>query len=78
MTMVIPLSQIKEGETARVVWTASQPDMAQRLIDLGFAPDETVSCALKGRPGGMRAYLVRGAVIGLRETNSREIFVEPM
>ncbi len=73
--MVIPLSQIDIGEKVRVVWVAGTADMAARLADLGFVPDEEVSCVLKGRPGGMKAYLVRSAVIGLREQNSREIFV---
>ena len=74
--MVIPLSQIDAGQTCRVVWVASPSDMALRLRDLGFVPDEIVSCVLTGRRSGMRAYLVRGAVIGLREQNCREIFVE--
>ncbi len=74
--MVIPLNQINVGEKALVVWIASPPDMARRLHDLGFVPDEEVACVLAGRPGGMRAYLVQGAVIGLREQNSKQIFVE--
>lgn len=74
--MVLPLTQIEPGETARVVWVASEKSMATRLADLGFIPGEDISCILKGRPGGMRAYLVRNAVIGLRELNSNEIFVE--
>lgn len=74
--MVLPLSQIELGETAKVVWIASEKHMAERLTDLGFVPDEDISCVLKGRPGGMRAYLVRNAVIGLREENINEIFVQ--
>ena len=73
--MVIPLSQIDLGETVKVVWVASEKHMADRLADLGFSPDEESSCVLKGRKGGMRAYLVRNAVIGLREENIGEIFV---
>ena len=73
--MVIPLSQIELGETVKVVWVASEKHMADRLADLGFIPDEEISCVLKGRKGGMRAYLVRNAVIGLREENIGEIFV---
>ncbi len=72
--MVIPLSQIDLGETVKVVWVASEKHMADRLADLGFIPDEEISCVLKGRKGGMRAYLVRNAVIGLREENIGEIF----
>ncbi|MCI8516692.1 MAG: ferrous iron transport protein A [Hungatella sp.] len=74
--MVLPLSQIDLGEKAKVVWIASEAHMAKRLADLGFVPDEEISCVLKGRKGGMRAYLVRNAVIGLREENIGEIFVQ--
>ena len=47
--MVIPLSQIDLGETVKVVWVASEKHMADRLADLGFIPDEEISCVLKGR-----------------------------
>lgn len=74
--MVVPLSQIDVGEWASVVWVGSEPGMSTRLRDLGFTPQEKICCILKGRPGGMRAYLVRNAVIGLRENNISEIFVQ--
>lgn len=74
--MVLPLSHIKPGEEVRVVWLASETHMKQRLLDLGFAPDETLTCVLQAPRGGMRAYLVRGAVIALRQENANEIFVE--
>ena len=74
--MVLPLSQINLGETVKVVWVASEKSMADRLADLGFIPDEEVSCVLKGRQGGMRASLVRNAVIGLREEHHNAIFVQ--
>ncbi len=74
--MVLPLSQIDVGKKVKVVWIASETGMATRLSDLGFIQDEEVSCILTGQPGGMRAYLVRNAVIALRQQNSNEIFVE--
>lgn len=74
--MVLPLSQIDVGKTVKVVWIASPPDMATRLSDLGFIPDEKITCVLSGRPGGMRGYLVRNAVIALRHENCSEIFVQ--
>ena len=76
--MVIPLSNIEPGTSAEVVWIASEPPMAAPLDDLGFSPHETVSCVLKKGRRGMRAYLVRGAVIALRCDNAREIFVRPL
>lgn len=75
--MVIPLNKIETGKKARVVWVASEDSMAARLYDLGFLPDEEVCCVLDGRKKGMRAYLVRNAVIGIRNSNAREIFVHP-
>ncbi|MDD3252950.1 MAG: FeoA family protein [Lachnospiraceae bacterium] len=74
--MVIPLSHIVPGERGRIVWLASDAHMKQRLIDLGFAPEESLSCVLKTPRGGMSAYLVQGAVIALRQENANEIFVE--
>ena len=58
------------------MWIASESHMRQRLADLGFAPDESLSCVLKPRRSGMSAYLVQGAVIALRLENANEIFVE--
>lgn len=74
--MVMPLSRIKPGERVRVIWLASDDHMKQRLLDLGFAPDEALACVLKTPRGGMSAYLVRNAVIALRQENAAEIFVE--
>lgn len=74
--MVIPLSQIKPGEKVKVVWLASENHMKQRLLDLGFAPEEALACVLKAPHHGMSAYLVRNAVIALREEHAAEIFVE--
>jgi len=74
--MVIPLSQIKPGEKVKVIWLASENHMKQRLLDLGFTPEESLSCVLKAPHHGMSAYLVRNAVIALREENTTEIFVE--
>lgn len=76
--MVIPLSQIDVGERAQIVWIASEDSMAIRLNDLGFIPEGEVTCVLKGTKKGMRAYLVRNAVIGLRLENIREIFVKKL
>ena len=74
--MVLPLSQIEVGETARVVWVASERVVADRLADQGFASGEKVFCVLGSQGGGPGAYLARGAVIALREENIGEIFVE--
>ncbi len=73
--MVVPLNEINAGEQGQVILLAGEDDISLRLFDLGFAPGETVTCVIKGKPGSMSAYLVRCAVIALREKNALEILV---
>ena len=48
------------------------------MCTLGFEPEEAVTCVLRKRKGNIAAYLVRGAVIALREEDSRMILVEAL
>lgn len=73
--MVLPLTQIEAGEEAQVAFLAGDDSISLRLYDLGFVPGETVTCVLKGKKGSMSAYLVRCAVIALRDKNAVEILV---
>ena len=70
--MVLPLSSINTGGSAKIL------ALAGRLSDLGFEPEEAVTCVLRKRKGNIAAYLVRGAVIALREEDSRMILVEAL
>lgn len=73
--MVIPLTYLEQDQSAAVVWLASSPDMEKRLADLGFEPDEIITCVIKGKKGGMSAYLVKHAVIALRPCDASGILV---
>ena len=75
--MVIPLSNIKPGETARIVAIGMDGPMAGRLQDLGFEINSTISCVLQKPRKNITAYLVRNAVIALRRCDSRYILVTP-
>lgn len=75
--MVFPLSNIKPGETVRVVFLGSEGNMAGRLRDLGFNSGAVISCVMQRPKGNIAAYLVRNAVIALRTEDSRMIFVRP-
>ncbi len=74
--MVLPLSHIKQGERARIVWIASKPDFKQRLMILGFRPKETLSCMIQPSRGSMGAYFIHNTAIAIRQENANEIFVE--
>lgn len=74
--MVLPLSNINPGKTVRIICLANDGLMAGRLFDLGFEPGAAVSCVLQKKKKNIAAYLVRNAVIALREEDSRLILTE--
>lgn len=49
--------------------------MKRRLLDLGFVKGNTVKPVLDSPSKGMRAYLIKGCKIGLREEESAAIMV---
>ena len=76
--MVIPLHDISPGETVHIVWVGNDAPAAGRLQDLGFEAGAVISCVLQKPAKNIAAYLVRNAVIALRETDSRKILVSPL
>ncbi len=74
--MVLPLNYMNPGETASVVWLASDPCARQLLTDLGFVPGEKLQCIHKPFRKNMGAYRVRGVVLALRREYANEIFVK--
>lgn len=47
-----------------------------RLHDLGIIENTTIKCVAKSPLGDPKAYLVRGAIIALREEDARNILIE--
>jgi len=50
--------------------------MRRRLMDIGFLPGSTVLCFLSSPSGNPKAYLVKGSVIALRNSDACDIEVE--
>ena len=50
--------------------------MRRRLMDIGFLPGSVVSCVLSSPSGNPKAYLVKGSVIALRNSDASDIEVE--
>lgn len=86
--MRYPLSKMKIGQTARIVWLSDDSDTSVcspeskytsircRLLDLGFEPGSLVTCMLKKNGDALSAYLIKGAVIALRREASDQVIVE--
>ena len=72
---IFPLSRLPEGEGARVRALRLSGGMRRRLQDLGLVAGTRVTCIQRAAAGDPTAYLIRGAVIALRETDATRIEV---
>ena len=72
---IFPLSRLPEGEGARVRALRLSGGMRRRLQDLGLVASTRVTCIQRAAAGDPTAYLIRGAVIALRETDAARIEV---
>ncbi|MBE7024874.1 MAG: ferrous iron transport protein A [Ruminococcaceae bacterium] len=70
------LYALPEGEAARIRCLAAEADVRHRLGDLGFIPGTHITCLGRSPLGDPTAYLVRGAVIALRNEDAEKVFVE--
>lgn len=75
MNCIKNLSEINPGESACVRTLDTKGSMHRRLLDIGLVEDTLVECVGKS-PGGLSAYLIRGAVIAIRPEDCREIYVD--
>lgn len=69
------LFDIKTGESALIDSINITGDIRRRLFDLGFVKKSLVRCVGASPSGDPAAYLIRGAVIALRNDESRKIMV---
>jgi len=74
------LAELPRGSSGRVVALADSfaPYERQRLIDLGMVPGTMVSVRNASALGGLRAYGLRGTVLGLRHAQALQIHVEEL
>ena len=70
------LNTIAVGERARVVAQSTCGSLRRRLLDIGLIEGTVVECVGKSPAGDPRAYLIRGAVIALRDEDCRKVAVE--
>ncbi len=71
----IQLSDINVGQNAVVTSVNNYGTIRRRFMDLGLICGSNVCCILSSR-GGMKAYNIRGAVIGIRRSDAKRVDVE--
>lgn len=72
---IFPLSALPEGEDARVHALRLSGSIRRRLQDLGLVAGTRVTCIQRAAAGDPTAYLIRGAVIALRQADAARIEV---
>ena len=70
------LCDLRDGEWARVISVSSRGQIAQRLLDLGFVEGMRVKRLFAAPSGDPAAYLICGAAIALRASDSSGISVK--
>ena len=67
------LCDLNLGESAYVTRINSKSDMCIRLYDLGLVEGTLVKLILVSN--GIKAYLIRGSLIAIRDKDAKEIVV---
>lgn len=69
------LTNLKEGQKAKVSSLLSQGSMRRRLQDIGLIEGTEVECIQKSPAGDPVAFLIRGALIALRSEDSSNVLI---
>lgn len=70
------LSEVDLNQEVIICHIEHDASMKRRLMDLGFVENSVVKPVLESPRKGMRAYLIKGCKIGLREEESAAITVK--
>ncbi len=70
------LDTLPIGKTCRVSSLLFDDSARRRFFDLGLVSGTEIKALFKSPAGDPRAYLIRGAVIALRNTDAAKIGIE--
>ncbi len=70
------LFNMREGTSATVRTLRNEGGMRRRLQDIGLIEGTPVLCLQRSPSGDPIAYLIRGAVIALREEDSSKVIID--
>lgn len=75
---LITLNQLKIGEKGRIHALQLEPTLHHRFVDLGLIPNTIIECVGKSPHNDPCAYLIRGAIIALRQKDCANIQLYPL
>lgn len=72
----VPLSSVPIGSTCCVTRLLVSDGVRRRLLDIGLVPATTVTAVRRSPAGDPTAYLIRGALVALREEQASKVMVQ--
>ncbi len=69
------LNELEIGKKAKIRCINATGGLRRRFLDIGLIAGTVVSCVAVSPQGDPKAFLVRGAVFGIRNCNSKLISV---
>ena len=69
------LCDLKIGQTGKVISVSAVSDLLCRFIDIGIIEGTIIKCVAISPQGDPKAYLIRGAIIALRNRDAQLIEV---
>lgn len=64
------LDKMLIGQKNTVINVKDDSNMKRRFLDIGLTDGTTVECVLSSYGGEMKAYCIKGAVIGIRKEDA--------
>ena len=72
----ITLNNTKIGQKTKVLKIINDNSIKRRLLDMGLTPGTEVETVLKNYGGNLVAYMIRGALVAIRNEDAEGILVE--
>lgn len=73
----ISIDKMSPGERGRVLRLTHIGDMRRRMSEIGFSRGAELECVGVSPLGDPRAYLVKGAVFAVRQSDAKGVLVIP-
>lgn len=73
---MLELNKIKVGQRAIIKQVKANESIKRRLLDIGLTPGTEIECSLSSPSGNPRAYFIKGALIAIRNEDTKNILVE--
>lgn len=74
--MEITLDKLPINKVGKIIKINVNNNLKRRLLDLGLIDDTKIRCLYKSPFNDPTAYLIRGSVIALRKSDTKDILID--